>query len=224
MPMAGDFDQVVDAVQAVGVARVLRVRFDADLHAAPLGDERRFLQRVFDQHEVLFLGGPLGLDAFVGVDDRHADLGGDADGQLDVFAVHVRPAQRAVRLQAGDRQPGLVAGVLDAIRIVEHRDGVEIARLAHQFAAEVDHRLEVFVAHLGRLLDGPLERFVQLRENSAFSPILIFAICRVPFVFLLMFLFYFFESGQSPAMASTVRSTSSWPPSGPTRLLWMTAL
>ena len=100
-------------------------------------------KRVFDQHEVLFLGGPLGLDAFVRVDDRHADLGGDADGELDVFAMDVGPAQRAVGLEAGDLQAGLVAGLLDAIRVVEHRDGVEVTRLAHQFAAEVDHRLEV---------------------------------------------------------------------------------
>jgi hypothetical protein len=40
-------------------------------------------------------------------DDRHANLGGDTDGELDVFAMHIGPSQGPVRLQPGDFQSGL---------------------------------------------------------------------------------------------------------------------
>jgi len=48
------------------------------------------------QIEIFLLRGPLRLGAFVGVDDGHADLGGDTNGEPDVFAVYVGPAERAV--------------------------------------------------------------------------------------------------------------------------------
>jgi len=89
------------------------------------------------------------------------DFGGDPDGQLDILPVDVRPAQGSVRLQTRYLHPGLVASLLDAPGIVEHRNGMKIAGFAHQFPAEVDHGLEILVAHLGRRLDSPLERLVR---------------------------------------------------------------
>ena len=35
-----------------------------------------------------------------------------------------------------------------------------ITRFAHQFASEVDHRLDVLVAHCGGLIESPFERLV----------------------------------------------------------------
>jgi hypothetical protein len=93
-------DQVVDAVQAFRSAGILGVGFQADLDAAPFRHESGFLQGVFDQHKIFVFGRPLGLDAFVRVDHRHADFGRDADRQLDVLAMHVGPSQRPVTLQA----------------------------------------------------------------------------------------------------------------------------
>ena len=40
----GRLHQVVDPVKPVGMARVLGVRLQPDLHAPPLGDERRLLR------------------------------------------------------------------------------------------------------------------------------------------------------------------------------------
>ena len=61
--------------------------------------------------------------------------------------------------------PAWLAGALDAQRIVEHRDAVEVAGLAQQFAAPVDHRLDVLVAQFGGLLDAPLEGLVVVADE-----------------------------------------------------------
>ena len=61
--------------------------------------------------------------------------------------------------------PAFCAGALDAQRVVEHRDAVEVAGLAEQFAAPVDHRLDVFVAQFGGLLDAPLEGLVVVTDE-----------------------------------------------------------
>ena len=52
------------------------------------------------------------------------------------------------------------AGPFHPERIVEHGDAVEVAGLAEQLAAPVDHRLDVLVAQRRGLLDTPLERLV----------------------------------------------------------------
>ena len=62
--------------------------------------------------------------------------------------------------QAGKLDPRPLAGAADAVGIVEHRDAVEVARLAQQFAAPMDHRLHVLVAQFGGLFHAPFERLV----------------------------------------------------------------
>ena len=66
--------------------------FQADLNPPSFSNESSFLERIFNQDEIFFLGRPLGLDAFIGVDDRNPDFCGDSNGQLDVFAMYIRPA------------------------------------------------------------------------------------------------------------------------------------
>jgi hypothetical protein len=83
-----------------------------------------------------------------------------ANGQFQILAVDVRPPEWAVGLQPRDPQTGGIARLLYSIGVVEHRDSMEIAGLAHELAAKVNHGLEVFVAHLCGGLDRPLERFV----------------------------------------------------------------
>ena len=73
--------------------------------------------------------------------------------------------QRRVGGEPGELDAGLRAGPLDAERVVEHRDAVEVAGLAEQFAAPVDHRLDVLVAQLRGLLDAPLERLVVVADE-----------------------------------------------------------
>ena len=91
--------QIVDAVQTIRCFGVLGVTLQADLDTPSLRHERGLLQGVLDQDKILLFRGPLGLDALVCVDNRHADLRGHADGEFDVLAVHLGPAQRPVRLQ-----------------------------------------------------------------------------------------------------------------------------
>ena len=55
---AGALDELLDAVQAVGVLAVLLVALEADEDAARLGDLGGLHQRVAHQDEVLGLGGP----------------------------------------------------------------------------------------------------------------------------------------------------------------------
>jgi len=47
---------------------------------------------------------------------------------------------------------------------------MKIARLAHQLPAKMDHRLEPFVAHFRRFLNGPLERFVTAARKLRIQP------------------------------------------------------
>jgi hypothetical protein len=154
------FDQVVDAVEAVGVAGVLGMGLEADFDVTSFSDERGLLEGVFDEDEVFGFGGPFSFNAFVGVDDGHADFGGHADGEFDVFAVDIGSAEGAVGLEAGDGEAGLVAGIFDAPGIIEHRDGVEVTGLAHELTAEVDHGFEERVAHICGGFGGPFERLV----------------------------------------------------------------
>jgi len=93
----------------------------------------------------------------VGVYHRRADLGGEADGLLQIVPVDVRPADRSVALQPGNLQSEPLGGAADPPGVVPHGHGVVIGGLAHELAAPVDHRLDVLVAQLGRLLDAPLE-------------------------------------------------------------------
>ena len=132
----------------------------ADFHSTPLSHKRSLLQRVADQNIIFVLRRPRSLDALVGVDHRHSDLAGNADGHFQIFAVHFWAAKRSVGLEPRDCQACLVACVLDAIWIIEHRHGVEVARLAHEFAAEVNHRLDVLVAHRSGVFDSPFKWFV----------------------------------------------------------------
>ena len=46
----------------------------ADLDTPALRHERGLLQGVLDQDKILLFRGPLGFDALVCVDNRHADL------------------------------------------------------------------------------------------------------------------------------------------------------
>ena len=68
-------DQAVDPVQALTGLAVLLVRLQADEDPPRFGDGGRLVQHVAHQDVVLLLGGPVGFGAFVGVDDRGADLG-----------------------------------------------------------------------------------------------------------------------------------------------------
>ena len=103
--------------------------------------------------------------AFVGVDHRGAALGGEADGLLEVFGADLRLGQGRVGGQAGELHARPLAGALDAQRVVEHRDAVEIARFAEQLAAPMDHRLDVRVAEFGGLLDAPFEGLVVVADE-----------------------------------------------------------
>ena len=74
---------------------VLLVRLQADQDAARFGHAGRFLQGIAHEHMVLLLGGPGGLGAFVGVDDRRAAFGGKADGLLEIFNADLGLDKRA---------------------------------------------------------------------------------------------------------------------------------
>jgi hypothetical protein len=141
------------------------VRLEADQDVARLGDVGGLAEHVAHQHEVFGFGGPRGLGAFVGVDDRRADLGRVADGGLEVFGADLRLAERRVAAQAADLDAGRGAGALDAERVVEHRHRVEVAGLAEQLAPGVNHRLDVGVAQPRRLGDAGLEVFVVVTDE-----------------------------------------------------------
>ena len=103
----GRIDEVVNSVEAFGGFGILGVAFQTYFDAPALGDEGGLLQRIFHQDEILFFGCPLGLDAFIGIDNGHANLGGDSDGELYILAVDFRSAERPVCLEAGDLEAGL---------------------------------------------------------------------------------------------------------------------
>ena len=70
-----------------------------------------------------------------------------------------------VRERPDSLTPAFSQARLIAQRVVEHRDAVEVAGLAQQLAAPVDHRLDVLVAQSGRLLDAPLEGLVVVADE-----------------------------------------------------------
>src|ERR1039458_3271186 len=162
---AGALDQSLDAVQAVGMFAVLLVALDANEDAARLGYLGRLHQRVAHQDKVLGLGAPARLGAFVGVDHRRAALGGETDRLLEVFGADLRLDQRRVGGEAGELHARPLAGALDAQRVVEHGDAVEVARFAEQLAAPVDHRLDVRVAEFGGPLNAPFEGLVVVTDE-----------------------------------------------------------
>src|ERR1035441_2014217 len=92
---AGALDQALDAIQAVGVLAILLVALDADEDAARLDDLGGLHQRVAHEDEVLSLGAPAWLGAFVSVDHRRAALGGEANRLLEVFGADFRLDQRS---------------------------------------------------------------------------------------------------------------------------------
>ena len=67
--------------------------------------------------------------------------------------------------KAGELHARLRAGALDAQRIVEHGDAVEVAGFAEQLAAPMDHRLDVRVAEFGGLLNAPFEGLVVVADE-----------------------------------------------------------
>ena len=127
------------------------------------------LEHVAHQHVVLLLGGPVGLGALVGVDDRRAAFGGEADRLLEVLGADLRLAQRGVGGEAGELDARLLAGPPDA-EVVEHGDAVEVAGLAEQLAAPVDHRLDVLVAEFGGFLTPHSNGLSSCRTNSMLTP------------------------------------------------------
>ena len=89
-----------------------------------------------------------------------AAFGRETDRLLEIFDADLRLAQRRVGRDARELDPKPLAGAADAVGIVEHGDAVEVAGLAEQLAAPMDHRFDVIVAQRGGLFDAPFERFV----------------------------------------------------------------
>ena len=116
------------------------------------------LEHVAHQRLVLGLRRPRGAPcAVVGSDERRAALVGEADRLTQVIGADLRMAQRRVRRQRRDLQIIGLGCALDPKGVVKQRDAVEVARLAEQLAASVDHRLRVLEAELGGLLHAPLK-------------------------------------------------------------------
>jgi hypothetical protein len=157
--------EIVDAIQAVGMLAVLLVRLDADPDAARLGHQSRLLERVAHEHEILVLGRPRLLGAFIGVDDGRAAFGREPRRLFEIFGADLRAAQRRVRRQTRAFDSGLLAGPLDAIGVIEHGDAVKVSGLRQQFPSPMHHGLDIFVAELGGLLHAPLERLVRVANE-----------------------------------------------------------
>ena len=156
----GRVHQGVDLVEAVGALRVLLVRLEPDDDAPRLGDRCRLVEHVAHQLVVLLLRRPARLRPLIRVDDPRAALDGEADGLLEVLDADLGLAQRGVGREARHPDAGLVADPAHPQRVVEHGDAVEVACLAEQLAAPVDHGLDVLVAQLGGFLVPPLEGLV----------------------------------------------------------------
>jgi hypothetical protein len=156
----GALDETEDAVEAVGMFRVLLVRFESNEDSPGFSDEGGLLDRVTHEHMIFGLCCPFGFGAFVGVDHRCAAFGGEADRLLKVFNADFRFAQRGMSGQSGQANAHLVAGAADAQGVIEHGDTVEIAGFAEQFATPMDHGFDVLVADFRGMFDAPLEVLV----------------------------------------------------------------
>jgi hypothetical protein len=64
-----------------------------------------------------------------------------------------------------ERPESLMPAARHAQRVVQHRDAVEVAGLAEEFAAPVDHGLDVLVAEFGGLGRAPLEGLVRMADE-----------------------------------------------------------
>jgi hypothetical protein len=105
------------------------------------------------------------LGAFVGVHDRRAGLGGEADGLFEILDADLGLGERRVSGEAAQLHAVLRAAALESQGIVEHRDAVEVAGFAEQLAAPVDHRLDVVVAELGGGGDAPFKVLVRVPDE-----------------------------------------------------------
>ena len=114
---------------------------------------------------ILSLGGPGLFRTFVGVDHRRSAFRGKADGLFKIFDADFGLGDGRVCREAGQLHTRFRARALDAQRIVEHGNAVKIAGFAEQFAAEMDHGLDVFVAQFRGLRDAPLEGLVIMTDK-----------------------------------------------------------
>ena len=192
----GTGHELADAVEARGRFAVLLVGLEADQDAARLGDLGGLHQRVAHQHEILRLGGPRRLGAFIGVDHRRAALGGAADRLLEPLRADFRLGGMGLESIAAETfyhhfvvlgmnsffHIFLLAVAPDAQRIVEQRDAMEITRLTQQFAPPMDHRLDVCVAEFRGLGDAPLEGFVVMPDEFHVNADVDFVHVRVRFL------------------------------------------
>ena len=163
--MAGESTEREDAVQAGRRLGVLLVRFQADQDSPRLGHGGRLVERVAHQHVIVLDRRPGLLGALVGVDHRCAALGGETDRLFQVLGADVGPAEHGMAGKRRQLNARSFTRAPNPIRIVEHRDAMEVAALAQQLAARVDHRLDVLVAQFGRFFDAPLERFVVVADE-----------------------------------------------------------
>ena len=149
-----------DAQQAFGGRRDALVRLDADVYAVTLGRAKHRLQCVSHDTPRLIERHPLGPDPLICVDHGSADGRGEADGLLKVRNGNLGAHQRAMRAEPAGFQTVLLQQFQHFERVVVHGKRVEVAGLAEQFTAVVDHRLDVLITKLSRPLQARREALV----------------------------------------------------------------
>ncbi len=131
---------------------------------------RSLHQGVAHEHVVLLRGGPLGFGPFIRIHHRGATFRSETNGLLEVFDADLRFAQRRMRRQARELDPGPGAGTPEAQWVVQHRDAVEVTCFAEKLPPPMHHRFDVFIAELGCFGHAPLEGFVRVADEFHVDP------------------------------------------------------
>ncbi len=160
VPIDGDpvrRHQLDDAQQACGGLRELSVRLDADEDAVARGDLLHAREGVAHGLVGERVVHPRRPQHLVGVDDVGLDEMGEHDRARQAVHGGLGLHQRAVARQARDPQAMRFADLAHELRVLLHRERVEVADLREEAPPRVDHRFYVGVPDLGGHLDAIAE-------------------------------------------------------------------